>query len=244
MIQRVLLGEKRKFYIRDITQDYHCQYGFFTVEDLKAPSGSTIKSNKGKELVIVDATVVDKYEKLSRGPQIVPRKDIGFFLVECGITKESKILDAGSGSGAIACMMARFAKEVDTCEIREDHHKIVKKNIEQLELNNVQAHLMSIYEECPGKEYDAFFLDVPEPWQAIETAKKALKVGGFWVSYSPCVPQVADFVNTLAEHSCFHVIKTVEVLEREWDVKGRKVRPKSQSIGHSGFLTLVRKISL
>ena len=37
-------------------------------------------------------------------------------------------------------------------------------------------------------------------------------------------------------------LKTIEIIEREWDVQGRKVRPKSQPIGHSGFLTFVRKI--
>jgi tRNA (adenine57-N1/adenine58-N1)-methyltransferase len=37
-------------------------------------------------------------------------------------------------------------------------------------------------------------------------------------------------------------LKTIEVSEREWDVIERKVRPKTQTIGHSGFMTFVRKI--
>jgi tRNA (adenine57-N1/adenine58-N1)-methyltransferase len=37
-------------------------------------------------------------------------------------------------------------------------------------------------------------------------------------------------------------LKTIEVSEREWDVNERKVRPQSQTIGHSGFMTFARKI--
>ena len=40
----------------------------------------------------------------------------------------------------------------------------------------------------------------------------------------------------------FAYIKTSEIIEREWDVDDRKVRPRSQAIGHSGFITFARKI--
>jgi len=37
-------------------------------------------------------------------------------------------------------------------------------------------------------------------------------------------------------------IKTIEVMQRNWEVNKRKVRPKSIEIGHSGFITIARKI--
>ena len=40
----------------------------------------------------------------------------------------------------------------------------------------------------------------------------------------------------------FYVVKTIEIIERQWEIDGRKVRPKGQEIGHSGFLTFMRKI--
>jgi tRNA (adenine57-N1/adenine58-N1)-methyltransferase len=85
-------------------------------------------------------------------------------------------------------------------------------------------------------------LDLPEPWLAVEHALHALKHGGYMVSYSPCVPQVMDFVDKVRNTSGFLYLKTCIVSETEWDVLGRKVRPKSQSIGHSGFLSFVRKL--
>ena len=86
-------------------------------------------------------------------------------------------------------------------------------------------------------------LDLPEPWEVIEHAAKALRVGGFLVNYSPSIIQTSDFVKVLGKENKFLCLKTVEILERKWEVDGRKVRPKSIEIGHSGFITFARKIS-
>ena len=85
-------------------------------------------------------------------------------------------------------------------------------------------------------------MDLPEPWKAINAAKKALKVGGFLVSYSPTIPQTQDFVNKINKDKDFVHVKTSEIIEREWEIDERKVRPKSQQIGHSGFISFTRRI--
>jgi tRNA (adenine57-N1/adenine58-N1)-methyltransferase len=51
-----------------------------------------------------------------------------------------------------------------------------------------------------------------------------------------------DFVDKVRKNKNFAYIKTSEIIEREWEVEGRKVRPRSQAIGHSGFLSFVRRI--
>jgi len=130
-----------------------------------------------------------------------------------------------------------------TYEIRDDFIEIVKKNIEFLGLKNIEIKKMNIYEEVEEKNIDVVTLDLPEPWKAIESCSKALKPGGFLVSYSPSVPQVSDFVNAIRQNENFVYLRTVEIFEREWEVEERKVRPKSQGIGHSGFLTFARKVS-
>ena len=85
-------------------------------------------------------------------------------------------------------------------------------------------------------------MDLPEPWKALGSAEKALKAGGFLVSYSPSVPQVMDFVGKVRVNKNFAYLKTSEIIEREWEVEERKVRPRSQAIGHSGFVSFVRRI--
>ncbi len=234
----------RKFYVKDSNQDLHTQYGFIKTEDLKkAKDGSLLKSNTGKEFFIFSPYFIDTYKKIKRDAQIIPLKDIGLIITETGINKKSRILDAGSGSGALACFLASIAKEVITYEIRQDFMEVVKKNIEFLGLKNIKIKNKNIYNEVEEKNIDVATLDVPEPWLAIESCSKALKPGGFLVSYSPSVPQVADFVNALRNNANFIYLKTIEVIEREWEVDERKVRPNSQGIGHSGFLSFARKIT-
>ena len=182
------------------------------------------------------------HRRIRRSAQIIPLKDVGLIVAETGVNNKSKIVDAGSGSGALACFLANLVKEVITYEIREDFIKIVKDNIDFLNLKNVKIKKKDIYNGIDEKNVDLVVLDLPEPWKALKSAEKALKPGAFLVSYSPTIPQVMDFVNEARENKHFTYIKTSEIIEREWEIEGRKVRPRSQAIGHSGFISFVRKI--
>ena len=244
-IKKVLITKQgRKFYAKDLEQDLHTQYGFVRKEDLKkAKEGDLIKSNTEREFFVFDPSFIDLYRKIKRDAQIIPLKDIGFIIAEIGINNDSRVLDAGSGSGALACFIAAIAKEVITYEIREDFIEIVKSNIAFLGLKNIKIRNKNIYNEIDDENFDAAILDLPEPWNAIESCSKALKPGGFLVSYSPSIPQVADFVNAVRKNENFVYIKTAEISEREWEVEERKVRPKSKGLGHSGFLSFARKVA-
>ena len=243
-IKKILITRQgKKFYTKDLGQDLHTQYGYVKKEELKkAKEGSLLKSNTNKEFFVFNPYFIDLYRKIKRDAQIIPLKDIGLIIAETGINKESKILDAGSGSGALACFLAGIAKEVVTYEIREDFIEIVKSNIDFLGFKNIKIKNKNIYNEIDDKNIDVLILDLPEPWNALESCSKALKFGGFLVSYSPSVPQVADFVNAVRKHESFVYLKTIEIIEREWEVEERKVRPKSSGLGHSGFLSFARKV--
>lgn len=239
---KVLLDKSgKKFLVREAGKDMHTQFGFFTKKDLKKKSGK-IKTNLGNEFSIFDASFIDLYRKMKRDAQIIPLKDIGLIIGETGIGRKSKVIDAGSGSGAVACFLANFVKEVITYEIREDFIEIVKANMASLKLKNIKIKNKDIYEGIDEKNADLMILDLPEPWKAIESAEKALKQGGFLVSYSPTIPQVADFADALKKNGNFAFLKACEVMEREWEMDGRKVRPRSQAIGHSGFLSFARRL--
>ncbi|MDP3765362.1 MAG: methyltransferase domain-containing protein [Nanoarchaeota archaeon] len=243
-IKKVLItNQGKKFYAKDLDQDLHTQYGFIKKEELKkAKDGELLKSNTNKEFFIFSPFFIDLYRKIKRDAQIIPLKDIGLIIAETGINKSSRVLDAGSGSGALACFLAGIAKEVVTYEIREDFIEIVKANIDFLGLKNIQIKNIDIYNKIEDKNIDVIILDLPEPWNALENCDKAIKIGGFLVSYSPSVPQVADFVDAVRKNENFVYLKTIEIIEREWEVEERRVRPKSKGIGHSGFLSFARKV--
>jgi len=230
--------KRKQYFVKDASKDYHSSDGFVTVADME--KGGKIKTNKGVTLLCADASFRDLYGKIKRGPQVIPRKDIGLILTECGVNKTMTIVEAGSGSGAAGIFLAMHCKKLYSYDVREDHHKIAVHNFEAFGFKNVTAKVHDIYTGIPVK-CDMLVLDLPEPWLVLEHAAEKVNSGGYIVSYSPTIPQVADFVNALGDE--FYHIKTVEIIQREWDVSGRKVRPKThQEIGHSGFMSFVRKI--
>ena len=204
-IKKVLITRQgKKFYAKNLDEDLHTQYGFIKSSELnKAKEGSLLKSNTNKEFFVFNPYFIDLYKKIKRDAQIIPLKDIGLIITETGINKSSRVLDAGSGSGALACFLATIAKEVITYEIREDFIEIVKSNIKFLGLKNIKVKNIDIYNKIEDKNIDVIILDLPEPWNALDNCSSALKVGGFLVSYSPSVPQVIDFVNAVRKNESF-----------------------------------------
>jgi tRNA (adenine57-N1/adenine58-N1)-methyltransferase len=90
--------------------------------------------------------------------------------------------------------------------------------------------------------FDRVVLDLPEPWQVVPHAMKALRSGGIYLSFVPTVPQVMRTVEALERTSVFGMIETFETLLRTWSVRGRSVRPDHRMVAHSGFITVARKV--
>ncbi|MEK6920993.1 MAG: tRNA (adenine-N1)-methyltransferase [Nanoarchaeota archaeon] len=225
--------------------DLHTKDGFISKDAItKAKVGAKLKTNKDVALTLLDAAFLDKYWKIQRNAQIIPLKDLGFIAAEIGLANDWTIVEAGAGSGGATGFFSHLCShgQLYTYEIRDDYIKIVQGNLDFLGLKNVTLKKQSIYDGIEEKNVDLVLLDLPEPWLAVDHALAALAFGGYLVSYSPCVPQVMDFVDKIRNTPAFLYLKTAVIGETEWDVVGRKVRPKSQSIGHSGFLTFVRKI--
>jgi tRNA (adenine57-N1/adenine58-N1)-methyltransferase len=168
-------------------------------------------------------------------------KDIGWLLANTGIDKNSVVLEAGSGSGMLTVNLARFCKKIISYEKNEDFFKIASKNVEMLGLNNVAIKNKDINDGVDEKGLDACVLDMLDPWNSLGNVYTALKSGGYLVTYVTNVNQLSRLVEELDKNRFMH-IKTAEIIEREWHVEGLKVRPKSSIIGHTGFLTIARKI--
>ncbi|RMF05801.1 methyltransferase domain-containing protein [Candidatus Woesearchaeota archaeon] len=239
-IERIAVTrDGHRYFIKDKKSDYHTQYGIIKAEDMNRNS---CKTNTGKDVFLFAPAFKDFYDRIKRGPQMVPLKDVGLVIAETGMGRDSIVVDSGSGSGGTALMFGRVAKKVYSFEMREDFLKIAEENRRFAGLSNVKFALHDITEGIPVKSVDIVFLDMPSPWLVVKHAEKALKRGGFLVSYSPTVPQVMDFVEEVKSSEKFIILKTVEVAERDWEIEGRKVRPRSQRIGHSGFMTFCRRV--
>ena len=185
---------------------------------------------------------VDLYRKLKRVPQIMLLKDISAITAITGINSKSLVVDAGAGSGALACFMANICKKVVSYEIRKDFSELARQNAEKMGLKNITIKNRDIHKGISEKNVDLITLDVPEPWKAIRHAAKALKENGFLVSYSPQMTQSIRFVKEVGRSKKLRSIKTLEVFWREWVIDEKRARPQHTAIVHTGFLSFARKI--
>ena len=85
-------------------------------------------------------------------------------------------------------------------------------------------------------------LYLPEPWNVVPHAAKALRLGGIYLSFVPTVPQITQTVDALKETRAFGLIETFESFSRNWNIQGRSVRPDLRMIAHSGFITVARRV--
>lgn len=184
---------------------------------------------------------IDDYNRIKRGAQIITPKDIAAIIAATCIGKESKIVDAGGGSGALACFLANIAKEVTTYEIRKDFAELVKQNAEKLKLKNIKVKNKDITKGISEKNVDLVTLDFLDSWKALKHAEKALKSGGFIAAYSPSITQNQRFLKEAAKYKTLKQVKTTEIIEREWILDELRARPKNVQLVHTGFLTFLRK---
>jgi len=240
--REITIEKARKYLVRDVSNDFQCQEGIFAKKDLNKKDGAKVSTNTKKEFTLLSADFMDMYRSMKRGAQIISLKDVGAIVAYTGVNKASKVVDAGAGSGALACFLANICKEVTSYEIRDDHYKIAKENKENLGLKNLKIKKKDVFSGIDEKDVDLVTLDLPNPWNALKVVNQALKIGGYLVSYSPTVPQMADFVNLIKKDNFVH-IKSLELIKRDWEVAGRKVRPITTQNVHTGFLSFFRKVS-
>ena len=91
------------------------------------------------------------------------------------------------------------------------------------------------------KDIDAIVLDMATPWAVIPQAHNALSGGGVFLSFSPTIEQVMKTVSALNTYT-FTDIDTIELMLRNLTVAENKTRPRTQMLGHSGYITSARKI--
>lgn len=230
----------KKFLVKDLNEEFHTSFGVISSKELKSKK-TEIESSTGKTFLLLEPSFPDLWEHFQRGPQIMLQKDIGLILAKTGINKESEVLDVGGGSGSLCLSLANICKKVTVYEIHPEHHKVVFKNIALCGFTNITLKQEDVYQGIKEKELDLITLDLPEPWNAVKHAEKALKNGGYMVSYLPNLTQVKRFLDSL-KGTPLKVLETVELLERKWIINEQIMRPDFQMLGHTGFMTFCRKI--
>jgi tRNA (adenine57-N1/adenine58-N1)-methyltransferase len=121
---------------------------------------------------------------------------------------------------------------------------LARKNLVRLGLDErVDFKLGDIENGFEETNIDAFFLDVPNPYDYIGQVRGALKPGGFFSAIIPTVNQVEKTLYALRFHQ-FAFIEVCEILLRYYKPEPSRLRPADRMVAHTGFLVFARRIDL
>jgi tRNA (adenine57-N1/adenine58-N1)-methyltransferase len=199
-----------------------------------------------RQFILLKPSIADMISSMERKAQIILPKDGMIIIHHCGIKTGGTVVEGGAGSGALTMLLAHAVAprgSVISYEIREDFLRIAQRNVRRAGLEDY-ADLTKgdVTETINEHDVDAVVLDIPNPWDAVDNAFHALKVGGYLGSYSPTMNQVESTVKKMRDMD-FSDIRTIETLQRDIVVGERGTRPGFDMLGHTGYVTIGRKIS-
>jgi len=239
--------DRRRTYLVKVEADksFHTHKGYIQLGDLIGKEyGTRIASSMDIEFVALKPNIRDYIFKTNRRTQISYPKDISLIIMFSGIGPGSRVVEAGTGTGALTSAIAHYIKpagRVYTYEVRQEFAKNAKKNLERAKLlEYVELKEGDVTEGIEEKDLDAVILDMATPWLVVPHAYTALKGSGVLVSFSPTIDQVVKAVEALTDYG-FVGIETVETLMRFMQVVRGKTRPQTVMTGHTGYLTFARK---
>ena len=240
------MDERGKKYLINQESEFQSDLGIIAKEDISnAEIGQSLMTHLNKEFKVIKANVNDFIDLMDRRCSILIQKDIGTIISKTGLGNGCRVVDAGTGAGAIALNFANIVGEkgaVYSYEIREDFAEVAKKNIESFGLDEIiEIKNKDIKEGIEEKNIDLVFLDLIKPYEIFEDVLESLSLGGHLAVYAPYIDQIETSYK-VAKKLNFTNLSIIETLEREIEVRSQGTRPKTRMVGHSGYLMFGRKL--
>ncbi|MFX1390144.1 MAG: tRNA (adenine-N1)-methyltransferase [Promethearchaeota archaeon] len=249
----LILDQKRRWLVQvKAGNSFHTHKGIIEFDDIIGkPYGTCIFSkpyeSQGYKFFVLKPLPADYVLHMGRKTQIIYPEDAGLILIYSGIGPGSRIIEAGTGSGALTCILGNYVKphgRIYSYDIREKSLKKANKNVINANLQDIITIQQKDILENEIEQYnvDCVVLDIPCPWLAIPKIKDNLKLSGSLVSFSPTIEQVKKTTHALFRTNEFTEINSYELFKRKLQVKENATRPEVRMIGHTGYLTFGRKI--
>jgi len=243
----LLCLDSRRTYLLKVEagKTFHTHRGYVSLDELIGKEfGVVFKSSLGIEFSALKPTLEDYIMKSSRKTQITYPKDIALIIMFSGIGPGSRVVESGTGTGALTTALAHYVKpngKIYTYELREEFQKNAEKNLRKANLLDfVELKSGDVTIGIKERDLDAVVLDLAVPWLVVPHAYEALKPSGTIISFSPTIDQVVKTVEALKENS-FVFIETIECMMRAMQVDRGKTRPHTMMTGHTGYITYARK---
>ncbi|MBT3313209.1 MAG: tRNA (adenine-N1)-methyltransferase [Anaerolineae bacterium] len=244
----LLVGQRHKHFMITLKagMEFHTHRGILKHDDLIGlPWGTQIYSHTDAPFYIFSPSLADVLRDMPRNTQILYPKDIGFILLTTGIGPGSRVIEAGTGSGAMTTALAHSVGadgQVYSYENRKAMQVLAKKNLRRLGLEErVEFKVRDIEEGFDESDVDVIFLDVRNPHDYISQMRAALKPGGYFASLLPTFNQVEELLLALNK-SQFAFIEVCEIMLRYYKPQSSRLRPTDRMIAHTGFLLFARRV--
>ena len=230
--------------------EWHTHKGWLRHDEIVGqPEGSIFVTNGDLKFQAFRPLLGDYVLSMPRGATIIYPKDAAMILGVADIKPGVRVLESGIGSGALTLSLVRAVGSeghVRSIEIRDDFAQISKQNV-----SNYFGQIPSNWELVVGPfqeqeykpEWDRVILDMLAPWDCVEAAAKALVPGGVILAYVATTTQLSRFAEALKESDLFTEPESTETIVRGWHHEGLAVRPQHRMIGHTGFLTVARRMA-
>ena len=247
----VFLDRKDREYLArlDRSRLFGIRGGKISIEDIIGrEEGSVIRSSVNEPFLVFRPSLPQLIPNLPRNAQVIYPKDLGPILIWADLFPGARVVEAGVGAGALSMALLRaIANEgyLYSYEIRQDFATMAQQNVAKYfgAAPNWTVTIGDVAVELDLTDIDRVILDLPEPWQVIDAAWKALRPGGILLCYLPTVLQVKTLVDAMRDDQRFACIETMETLMRFWHIKGMSARPQHRMVAHTGFLTCARRLA-
>ena len=245
----LLIDRKRRRYLLHLREEgtFHTHMGYLEHRDIigRQP-GEWFQTNSGHRFLALKPTLADYILEMKRATQVIYPKDVGAILMLGDIFPGARVVEGGFGSGALTMALLRAVGPEGSVTSYENRPGQAEKSMKRIRPllpsgSAFNVREADIYEGIEEREVDRLTLDLPEPWQVVDSAAESLAPGGIFLSFLPTTLQVHRLNGALQSHGAFQMVETVELMLRSWHVSEKSMRPDHRMVAHTGFITTARK---
>lgn len=242
----MLVGEDGKYFFFNLEPDGELQThrGVLThAAVIGAPWGSCVQSHLGYPFYLFKPTLRDVLLNIRRTSQIIYPKDIGYIMLRLSIGPGQRVVEAGTGSGALTTAFSWAVGptgQVFSYDRRQDMQDLARKNLARVGLGaNVTFHQQDVQEGFKQRSVGSIFLDLPNPHDFMSQVGSSLLPGGILGAIVPTANQVSLML-TAMRRAGFDFIDVCEILLRFYKPVPERFRPDDRMVAHTGFLLFGR----
>jgi tRNA (adenine57-N1/adenine58-N1)-methyltransferase len=239
----------KKWLVRVDETPYSVHLGGINLGDIAGrEEGDWLVTSKGAKLMLFRPSLQDYIFSMKRRTQIIYPKDLSAMIFYGDVYPGCSIIETGIGSGALTLALLRAMcgrGRLVSVEKRAEFALEARENIRLFFGGNPENHeivVADIENVSISCEADRIFVDLPEPWRAVENLAGMLRMGGLLVSLSPNVGQV-QLTNRQLQTNGFGDIVHFELLRRDWKIDQLRARPFDRMVAHTGFITVAKRVS-